>query len=191
MDYMSDNLSETMLNFEEKLEKAVNFVQAEYTNIRAGRVSGTIVERVTINYHGAITPLRDLATITNEDSRTILVNPWDISIRSEVCRAIASANLGANPIDNGQYIRLIFPALTEEKRRELARQIKDIAEKAKITMRNERRDTIEKAKKIAKEEKFGEDDIKSVESDIQKLLDNYISNLDKLFDKKEAEIMAV
>ena len=191
MDYLNDNINEAMLLYEEKLERAVNHVRGEFTNIRAGRVGSAIVERITVEYYGTATPLRELATITNEDSRTLLVNPWDISIRPEVCKALGAANLGANPIDNGQYIRMIFPALTEERRKELVRQVKTVAEGAKVTMRNERRDAIDKIKKIAKEEKFGEDDIKSMETDIQKLLDNYIASIEKLLEKKESEIMEI
>ena len=191
MDYLNDKINEAMLTFEEKLEKAVGHVRIEFANIRAGRVSGAIVERITVDYYGTSTPIKELATITNEDSRTIIVSPWDIAIRQEVCKAIGSANVGANPIDNGQYIRLIFPALTEERRRELVKQVKTVAENAKITMRNERRDAIDKVKKAGKEEKLGEDDIKSIEQDIQKLLDNYIASIDKLLEKKEAEIMEI
>jgi len=191
MDYLNDKINEAMLTFEEKLEKAVNHVKGEFANVRAGRVGSAIVERITVDYYGTPTPIKELATITNEDSRTLLVNPWDIAIRPEVCKAIGSANIGANPIDNGQYIRLIFPALTEERRRDLVKQIKTIVESAKITMRNERRTAIDVIKKAGKEEKLGEDDIKSIECDIQKLLDNYTASVDKLLEKKEAEIMEI
>ena len=188
---MNDKINEAMLMFEEKLEKAVNHVRSEFANVRAGRVSGAIVERITVDYYGTPTPIKELATITNEDSRTLLVNPWDIAIRPEVCKAIGSANIGANPIDNGQYIRLIFPALTEERRRDLVKQIKTIIEGAKVIMRNERRAAIDQVKKAGKDEKLSEDDLKSMEVDIQKLLDNYIASIDKLFEKKETEIMEI
>ena len=191
MSYLSDTIDEAMLVFEEKLEKAVNFVKSEFANVRAGRVNPAIVERITVEYYGTPTALRELATITNEDSRTLLVNPWDISIRPEVCKALGSANIGANPIDNGQFIRMIFPALTEERRKDLVKQIKQICESAKITMRNERRDVMDKLKKAGKEEKLGEDDIRSIEQDIQKLLDNYVVSVEKLLAKKEIEIMEI
>src|SRR5215469_16536555 len=108
MDYQNDSINMTMLEYEENLEKSITFIKHEFANVRAGRVSGAIVERVTVDYYGVQTLLKELATITNEDARTILVNPWDISVRSEVCKALGAANVGANPIDNGQYIRLIF-----------------------------------------------------------------------------------
>ena len=191
MDYMSDNVNVTMLELEEGFEKAVNFVKSEFANVRAGRVSGAIVERITVTYYGNPTPLKELATISNEDARTILVNPWDISIRPEVCKAIGAANIGANPIDNGQFIRLIFPPLTEDRRKELVKQIKDISEKSRVTMRNERRDALDRIKKITKEEKFSEDDAKNIEHDVQKMLDNYVASVDKLLEKKISEIMEI
>jgi ribosome recycling factor len=180
-----------MDDYEGNLKNAVNHAVGEFNNVRAGRVNPSIVERVTVDYYGTITILRDLATITNEDSRTILVSPWDIAIRPAVCGALAGANLGANPIDNGQYIRMIFPQLTEERRRELVKQVKNITEQTRIIMRNERRDVIAEIRKCAKTEKLGEDDIKSIETDVQKLLDNYIANLENFLAKKEVEIMEV
>ena len=191
MDYLNDTINLAMDVYEDGLKSAVAHAQGEFSNIRAGRVSGAIIERITVNYYGTPTILRDLATITNEDSRTLLINPWDISIRPEVCRALGNANVGANPIDNGQFIRMIFPPLTEDRRKELVKQIKTIAENARIAMRNGRRDTINEVKKAGKTEKLGEDEIKSIESDIQKLLDTYIGNLDNFLAKKEAEIMEI
>jgi len=191
MDYLNDSINQAIDTYEGGLKKAVNFAQSEFTNIRAGRVNPSIVERVTVEYYGTPTPLRDLATITNEDSRTILVNPWDVSVRADVCKALGSANVGANPIDNGQYIRMIFPALTEERRRELVKQVKAIAENAKIAMRNERRDAIDKVKRAAKTDKLSEDEIKGIEIDIQNMLDNYTKTLDSFLAKKESEIMEV
>ena len=188
---MSDKVNEIMMDLEEGFEKAVNFVKSEFTNVRAGRVSSSIVERVTVTYYGNPTPLKELATISNEDARTILVNPWDISIRPEVCKAIGAANVGANPIDNGQYIRLIFPPLTEDRRKEITKQVKEIAERAKVTMRNERRDALDKVKKATKEEKLSEDDVKNIEHDIQKMIDIYGASVDKLLDKKISEVMEV
>ena len=190
-DYFNETVNASMDAFECKLKDTVNFALGEFASVRTGRVSPTIIERVTVEYYGTPTILRDLATITNEDSRTLLVSPWDISVRPEVCRVLAAANLGANPIDNGQYIRLIFPALNEERRRELVKQVKQIAENARIAMRNERRDVIDRVKKTAKNDKLGEDEVKQIETDIQKTLDSYVSNLDNFLQKKEAEIMEI
>jgi len=191
MDYLNDSINEELDKYENKLKNTVSFALNEFTTIRTGRVSPTIAERVTVEYYGTPTILRDLATITNEDARTIIINPWDISIRPEVCKVLAAANLGANPIDNGQFIRMIFPALTEERRKELVKQVRVIAENVRVTMRNERRDALDAVRKITKADKTSEDEVKQIETDIQKLIDSYISNLDTYLAKKEAEIMEV
>ena len=191
MDYLNDTINLTMDVYESALKDTVNYALQEFNRVRAGRVSPNIIERVTVDYYGTPTILRDMSTITNEDARTLSINVWDVAMRTAVCGALASANLGANPIDNGQVIRMIFPQLTEERRKELVKQVKTLAENARVAMRNERRDAISEIRKTAKSDNFGEDDIKSMEGDVQKLLDNYIANLDNLLAKKEAEIMEV
>ncbi|MCL2229363.1 MAG: ribosome recycling factor [Firmicutes bacterium] len=177
--------------FENALEHAVNFVLSQFSDIRAGRVSPSLVEGITVEYYGTPTRLKDIATITNEDSRTLIINPWDVSIRPEVGRVLMAANVGANPIDNGQNIRMTFPALTEDRRKELCKQVRQIAEDGRVTMRNARRDVMQKTQKIAKETKLSEDEQKGLETDIQKILNDYIANLDSFLTKKETEIMAV
>ena len=191
MDYLNDAINEEFDKYENKLKNAVNFALNEFATVRTGRINPSIVERVTVEYYGTPTILRDLATITNEDARSLIISPWDISIRPEVCKVLVAANLGANPIDNGQFIRMIFPNLTEERRKELVKQVKSIAENVRVTMRNERRVAIDAMRKIAKADKTSEDELKQIESDIQKLVDNYIVNLDTFLGKKEAEIMEV
>jgi ribosome recycling factor len=180
-----------MEDFETELKQCVDYTLSEFTNVRTGRVSPTIAERITVEYYGTPTILRDLATITNEDARTLLINPWDISIRAEVCKALASANIGANPIDNGQYIRMIFPLLTEERRKELVKQVRVMTENCRVAIRNKRRDILDKIKKTAKTESIGEDDVKMVETDVQKIVDSYISNIETFLNKKESDIMTV
>ena len=191
MDYLNENITEQMLLFEERLEKSVNFVRNEFTMVRAGRVNPAIVERITVDYFDTPTPLKQLANISCSDSRTIVINLWDTAIIREACKAIGNANVGANPIDDGRVIRLIFPQLTEERRKELVKQVKKICEEGKIAMRNDRRDVLDKVKKICKENKISEDEQKSIEVDVQKMLDSYISSLEKLLEKKEAEIMEI
>jgi ribosome recycling factor len=191
MDYLNDMINLYIDDYEGKLKNAVNYAIGEFANIRAGRVNPQMVEKITVEYYGTPTILRDLATITNEDARTLIVSPWDISVRPEVCKALAAANMGANPIDNGQYIRMIFPQLTEERRKDLCKQVKVLAENTRVIMRNERRDAIDKVRKTAKTDKIGEDDVKNIEADVQKMLDSYIASLDKFAAKKEAEIMEV
>jgi len=191
MDYLNDTINLYMEEYEEQLKHAVDFAVAEFTNIRAGRVSGGMVERISVDYYGTPTILRDLATISNEDSRTLVINPWDIAVRPAVCAALAAANLGVNPIDNGQYIRMIFPQLTQDRRKELVKQVKAVAENSKITMRNERRAAIDGIRKTAKAEKLGEDEVRAIEEDVQKMLDSYVDTLETFLTKKEAEIMEV
>ena len=189
--YLSDNITEQMLVFEERLEKAVSFVKNEFSMVRASRVNPAIVERINVEYFGTLTPLKQLANISCADSRTIVINLWDTAIIREACKAIGSANVGASPIDDGRIIRLIFPQLTEERRKELVKQVRKICEDGKVTMRNDRRDVMDKVKKICKEEKISEDEQKSVEADIQKMLDSYVSSLEKVLEKKESEIMEI
>ena len=191
MDYFNDKITEQMLLFEEKLEKAVSFIKNEFSMVRAGRVNPAIAERVMVEYFGTPTPLKQLANISCADSRTIVINLWDTAIIRDACKAIGASNLGASPIDDGRVIRLIFPQLTEERRKELVKQVKKICEDGKITMRNDRRETMDKVKKICKEDKVSEDEQKSIETDIQKMLDSYVSSLEKLLEKKESEIMEI
>jgi|GEM_PF-43922 len=189
--YLVNNIEELEDTFESRLQSAVNFALSEFSNVRAGRVSAAIIESLTVMYYGNPTRLKELATITNEDSRTLVINPWDVAVRPEVCKALASANVGANPIDNGQYIRMIFPALTEDRRKELVKQVRAIAENGRVTMRNERRDFVSKAQKLAKDLNIGEDELRSVEAGLQKTLNDYIGNLENFLAKKEAEILEI
>jgi ribosome recycling factor len=191
MDYLNEKINEQMFTFEEKLDKAINHVKNEFLMIRAGRVNSQIAERVNVEYFGVVTPLKQLANISCSDSRTIVINLWDTAIIREACKAITNAQLGANPIDDGRVIRLIFPQLTEERRKELVKQVKKIAEEGKVTMRNERRDVLDKIKKTCKEDKISEDEQKSMENDIQKMLDSYIASLEKILEKKETEILEI
>jgi len=191
MDYLNESVNNMLISLEEGLEKAVNFVKNEFVLIRAGRVNTGIVDRVNVEYFGVATPLKNLANISATDSRTLVVNLWDTSIIRDVCKAIIQAQVGANPIDDGRVIRLIFPLLTEERRKELAKQAKKIAEDGKVAMRNVRRDAMESLKKTAKADNISEDEQKSIEADIQKLTDSYTKTLDTIFTKKEAEILEI
>ncbi|MCL2755850.1 MAG: ribosome recycling factor [Firmicutes bacterium] len=191
MEYLSDKINELLLEFEERLGKGANFVRGEFQMVRAGRVNPAIVERVSVDYFGQSTPIRQLGNITCADSRTIVISLWDTAILREVCKSLTAANLGANPIDDGRVIRLIFPLLTEERRKELVKQVRKIAEEGKVAMRNDRRWAMDSLKKASKEDNISEDEVASVEKDIQKLLDNYVASLDKLLANKEGEIMEV
>lgn len=191
MDYLNDKLNELLINCEEKLSKRFDYLKNEFISIRAGRVDTRIVERVTVDYFGTMTPIKNLANISCTDARTIVVNPWDASILSAMVKALGAANLGASPVDDGRIVRLVFPQLTAESRKELVKKVHKIAEETRVGMRNERRDALDQLKKINNAEKISEDDVKNVEHDVQKILDDYIANVDTALAQKEKDIMTI
>ena len=191
MDYLNDKLNELLINYEEKLSKRFDYLKNEFIAVRAGRVDTRIVERVTVDYFGTMTPIKNLANISCTDARTILVNPWDGSVLSAMVKALGAANLGTSPVDDGRIIRLIFPQLTAETRKELVKKVHKIAEDTRVAMRNERRDALDQLKKINNSDKLSEDDVKNVEHDVQKILDDYIGNVDAALAQKEKDIMTI
>jgi ribosome recycling factor len=191
MDYANERVNELLFTFEEDLEKKMNYVKSELSLIRAGRVSPSIVERVTVDYFGEQTPLKNIAGISCQDARTIIINPWDAATLREIVKVLGSADLGASPVDDGRVVRLIFPPLTEETRKGLVKKIKKVAEDGRIAMRNERRSANDTVKKIKNEDKLGEDEAKGIEEDIQKILDGYIDIIDKLYEQKEKDILTI
>lgn len=191
MDYLNEKLNELLINYEEKLSKRFDYLKNEFIAVRAGRVDTRIVERVTVDYFGTMTPIKNLANISCTDARTIVVNPWDASVLSSMVKSLGAANLGTTPVDDGRIIRLIFPQLTAESRKELVKKVHKIAEDTRISMRNERRDALDQLKKINTAEKLSEDDVKNVEHDIQKMLDDYIGNVDATLNQKEKDIMTI
>jgi len=191
MDYLNDKLNELLINYEEKLSKRFDYLKNEFITIRAGRVDTRIVERVTVDYFGTMTPIKNLANISCSDARTIVINPWDSSVLSTMVKTLSAANLGTTPVDDGRIIRLIFPQLTAETRKELAKKVHKLAEETRVGMRNERRDALDQLKKINNADKLSEDDVKNVEHDIQKMLDDYISNVDAALTQKEKDIMTI
>lgn len=191
MDYLNEKLNELLINYEEKLSKRFDYLKNEFIAVRAGRVDTRIIERVTVDYFGTMTPIKNLANISCTDARTIVVNPWDASILSSMVKALAAANLGATPVDDGRIIRLVFPQLTAETRKDLVKKVNKIAEESRVGMRNERRDALDQLKKINNAEKISEDDVKNIEHDIQKILDDYIANVDTALNQKEKDIMTI
>ena len=191
MDYLNDKLNELLIVYEEKLSKRFDYLKNEFITIRAGRVDTRIVERVTVDYFGTMTPIKNLANISCTDARTIVVNPWDGSVLSAMVKALSAANLGTTPVDDGRIIRLIFPQLTAESRKDLVKKVHKIAEETRVGMRNERRDALDQLKKINNADKLSEDDVKNVEHDIQKMLDDYVGNVDAALAQKEKDIMTI
>ena len=191
MDYLNEKLNELLINYEEKLSKRFDYLKNEFIAVRAGRVDTRIVERVTVDYFGTMTPIKNLANISCTDARTIVINPWDGSVLSAMVKALGAANLGTTPVDDGRIIRLIFPQLTAESRKDLVKKVHKIAEDTRVAMRNERRDALDQLKKINNADKLSEDDVKNVEHDIQKILDDYVGNVDAALAQKEKDIMTI
>ena len=177
--------------FGEDLKKAVNHHADELLQIRAGRANPKLIERIMVDYYGTMTPISQMATISVPEARMILVSLWDISMLKAVAKAIEAANLGLNPSDDGKVIRLIFPQLTQERRKELAKDISKYTESAKVVCRNARRDVLDIFKKMKKDSSITEDDMASLEKDVQKMLDDAVANIDKISAAKEKEIMEV
>ena len=175
---------------EELMESAVMYLDDALARIRAGKASARILDVVRVEYYGQMSPLANVATITTPDARTIQIQPWEKKMIAEIERAIINSNVGPAPSNNGESIRLMIPPLTEERRKELAKQCKGEAEHAKVSVRNARRDAIELLKKQIKEG-LPEDAAKDAESEAQKLHDKFVKQIDEIYAKKEKEIMTV
>ncbi len=191
MDYLNEKLNELLISYDEKLSKRFDYLKNEFIAVRAGRVDTRIVERVTVDYFGAMTPIKNLANISCTDARTIVVNPWDGSVLASMVKALSAANLGTTPVDDGRVIRLVFPQLTAESRKDLVKKVHKLAEDTRVGMRNERRDALDQLKKINNTDKLSEDDVKNIEHDVQKMLDDYIGNVDAALAQKEKDIMTI
>lgn len=176
---------------EDKMKKSISILKNELISIRAGRVNPSILDRITIDYYGTMTPINRLASITSPEPKIIMVQPWDASKLSEIEKAIQKSDLNINPIADGKVIRLVFPDLTEERRKELVKVVHKKAEETRIAIRQIRRDANDSIKKMDKNGEISEDDKLKKEDDVQSLTDKYIKEVDKLVSEKEREIMEV
>ncbi len=177
--------------FESKMNKSISVFEADLASIRAGRANPAILDKVTVEYYGVDSPLTQIGTVSVPDARSILIQPWDASILGEVEKAILKSDIGITPNNDGKSIRLNFPPLTEERRKELSKTVKKYGEECKIAIRSIRRDAIESFKAQKKASEITEDDLKIAEDDIQKLTDKFIKLIDEITAKKEKEIMEV
>ena len=177
--------------FEERMIKTTEVLATQFAAVRAGRANPKVLDRITVEYYGTETALNGVANISSPDARTLVIQPWDGSLLKDIQRAILSSDLGINPQNDGRVIRLTFPQLTEERRKELTKQVKKYAEDAKVAMRNIRRDGMDYVKKLKKNSEITEDDQKKAEKDLQDLLDKYIKMVDDVLAKKEKELMAI
>ena len=173
------------------LEKVINHLNVEFSSVRAGRANPKILDKVLVDYYGTPTPLYQMANISVPEPRMLLISLWDTSMIKDVVKAINEANIGINPNDDGKVIRLVFPILTEERRKELVKQTKKIAEEVKVSARNERRVALDNIKLLKKDNLITEDGEKLSEKEIQKILDDYIAKIDKICQDKEKEIMEI
>ena len=177
--------------YSKKMDKSLVHLAEEFDAVRAGRANPKVLDRITVEYYGTETQLNGVATISSPDARTLVIQPWDTTLLKEIQKAILSSELGINPQNDGKVIRLIFPQLTEERRKELTKQVKKYAEDAKVAMRNIRRDGMDYVKKLKKNNEITEDDQKKAEKDLQDMLDKFIKKVDDTTAAKEKELMAI
>lgn len=175
----------------QNLDKVINHLNVEFSSVRAGRANPKILDKVLVDYYGTPTPLYQMANISVPEPRMLLISLWDTSMIKDVVKAINEANIGINPNDDGKVIRLVFPVLTEDRRKELVKQTKKIAEEVKVSARNERREALDNIKLLKKDNLITEDAEKNSEKEIQKILDEYVAKIDKISQDKEKEIMEI
>ena len=174
-----------------RMDKAVDHLNEEFGAVRAGRANPKVLDRISVEYYGSETPLNGVATISTPDARTLVIQPWDTKLLKEIQKAIQVSDLGINPQNDGRVIRLTFPQLTEDRRKDLVKQVKKYAEDAKVAMRNIRRDGMDYVKKLKKNSEITEDDQKKAEKDLQDLLDKMIKKVDAALAAKEKELMSL
>ena len=177
--------------YSRKMDKTLDHLGEEFDAVRAGRANPRVLDRISVEYYGSETPLNGVATISSPDARTLVISPWDTKLLKDIQKAIQVSDLGINPQNDGKVIRLVFPQLTEERRKELAKQVKKYAEDAKVAMRNLRRDGMDYVKKLKKNSEITEDDQKKAEKDLQDLTDKYIKKVDEQCAQKEKELMEI
>lgn len=184
-------LKEVLRHTEEKMQKTIEVVQREFATIRTSRASPTLVDHIKINYYGTLTPLRQLATISIPEPKLIIIQPWDQSVLSEVEKEILKANLGLTPINDGKVIKISIPPLSKERREELIKVVKKMAEDGRVAIRSIRHEAIEHIRKMEKEKLISEDDSFRNQEEVQKLTDKYIKQVDEILKTKEKEILEV
>ena len=178
-------------SLEERMNKTLSVLEENFSEVRAGRANPAILNKISVDYYGVPTPINQVAGISVPEARLIVIQPWDASVLKDIEKAILASDIGLNPNNDGKVIRLSFPELTEERRKDLVKDIKKIAEESKVAIRAIRRDGIDEAKEMEKESLMTEDELKKAEDQIQKLTDKKIAEIDVMLDKKEKEIMSI
>ena len=177
--------------FEEKMKSSVEHLDRELAAVRAGRANPAVLDKVSVDYYGAPTPIQQVASVAVSEARTLTITPWDRTLLRAITKAIMASDVGITPIDDGSTIRLNFPAPTEERRKQLAKEVSKLGEDAKVAVRNIRRDAMDKFKAQKKKSEITEDDLKIIEKDLQKLTDDYIKEVERIADEKEKELMEI
>lgn len=184
-------MSPEIKNYDEKMLKTIEVVKANFASVRAGRANAGVLDRITVEYYGTPTPLNQVAAVSSPDPRTLVIQPWDGSLLKAIEKAIQTSDLGINPQNDGRVLRLACPQLTEERRKELTKQVKKYGEEGKVAVRNIRRDAMDEIKKKTKKSEITEDDQKNLEKELQDLTDKRCKEIDELTAKKDKELMAV
>ena len=177
--------------YSRKMDKTLDVLQENFDAVRAGRANAKVLDRITVEYYGVDSQLASVANISSPDARTLVIQPWDAKLLKDIQKAIQTSDLGINPQNDGRVIRLVFPQLTEERRKELTKQVRKYAEESKVALRNVRRDAMDYVKALKKKSEITEDDQKKAEKDLQELTDKYIKKVDDLCAKKEKELMEI
>ena len=177
--------------FEDKMQKSIESLEREYNSIRAGRANPHVLDKIKVDYYGTPTPLQQVGNISVPEPRIITIQPWETSLLKAIEKEIMQSDIGINPTNDGKVIRLVFPELTEDRRKELVKDIKKKGENTKVAIRNIRRDANDAIKKLSKDTDMSEDEVKKNEDSIQKLTDKYVAQVDKMIDEKSKEIMTV
>ena len=177
--------------YSRKMDKTLDVLQENFDAVRAGRANAKVLDRITVEYYGVDSQLASVANISSPDARTLVIQPWDAKLLKDIQKAIQTSDLGINPQNDGRVIRLVFPQLTEERRKELTKQVRKYAEESKVALRNVRRDAMDYVKALKKKSEITEDDQKKAEKDLQDLLDKYIKKVDAALAAKEKELMAL
>lgn len=184
-------MKEVLKKNDERMQRRIDHLVDEYKSIRAGRANPAVLDKVTVDYYGVPTPVNQLSSISVAEARTLVIQPYDASSLKSIEKAIQMSEVGINPQNDGKVLRLIFPPLTEDKRKEIAKEIAQIAEDSKVQVRNVRRDTLEKLKAMKKNGELTEDDLKEGEKKVQKSTDNFVKEIEAVTDKKKKEIMEI
>ena len=174
-----------------RMQKSLDHLNSEFATVRAGRANASVLDHIQVEYYGSPTPIQQVASISSPDPRSLVIQPWDSSVLKAIEKAILVSDLGINPTNDGKCIRLLFPQLTEERRKDLAKQVKKYGEDCKVAIRNIRRDAMDAYKKQQKASEITEDDLKGLEKDMQKMTDEFIKKVDEMTAKKEKELYAI